>query len=355
MVIEDLSQFSCPMPHECNERVTLAHGGGGRLSAELIERYIRPLYARMDFCGLDAATVPLRALEKREIDMVSMAMSTDSYVVDPLFFPGGNIGKLAVCGTANDLAMVGARPRYISLSLILSEGLPLKVLESALDSISQSCKRIGLEILAGDTKVIERAHGERLFINTTGIGFVRKGVELAPHLIRSGDAILVSGDIGRHGAVIMSRREGSWADLGLESDCDHLYPKIKMLLDNRTPLHCLRDLTRGGLASALVELASRTKLDFEIENEALPILPQVSAYCEVLGLEALHLANEGCCVLFVPESSARETLGSLGPSARRIGTVLGRRSENGFVKLRYPWGAERRIVMFSGEQLPRIC
>jgi hydrogenase expression/formation protein HypE len=343
------ASFDCPVPDDPTQKVSMAHGGGGRLMHRLIDEYLRPLYRDERFSGHDAAV--LDAPPDR------LAMTTDSYVVDPIFFPGGDIGKLAVCGTINDLAMAGAKPLYLSLALVIEEGFALADLGRILRSIRESADAAGVRIVTGDTKVVERGKGDRLYINTTGIGAVPAGLAIGPERIAAGDAILVNGDLGRHAVAIMSSRDaghaGLQADVGIVSDVMSLAPAVRGLLDRGIDVHCLRDLTRGGLASALNELAGTAALHASLDESSVPVHAAVAAYCEILGLEPHYLANEGRFVCIVPEAQAALALESLGPNAARIGSFRADRRPG--VSLRTPWGSERLLPMLSGEQLPRIC
>jgi hydrogenase expression/formation protein HypE len=288
-----------------------------------------------------------------------VAMTTDSYVVHPLFFPGGDIGSLAVFGTVNDLAMAGARPRFLSLGLILEEGLPMATFERILDSILQAAEAAGVAIITGDTKVVERGKGDGVFINTTGLGDVPSDLDIHPSRIRAGDVIVLSGDIGRHGVAVMNARQGrEGCQLDVMSDCAPLHREVSALLQASLDIHCLRDLTRGGLAAALHELTQDTGLSAVIDESSLPVARQVAAYCELLGLEPYNMANEGRFVCILPADQADAALRILqnfpnSRSASRIGAFDQTRRST--VRLRTAWGTERNLALFSGEQLPRIC
>jgi hydrogenase expression/formation protein HypE len=344
-------ELNCPIPLADYPYVLLAHGGGGRLMHQLIQKMFLSAFGNpiLDLQH-DAA---LLSLPKNEI-----AMTTDSYVVRPLFFPGGDIGSLAVYGTVNDLAMAGARPLYLSVGLILEEGLPMETLWRVVLSMREAAERAQVKIVTGDTKVVNRGKGDGIFINTSGIGVLESSRRIAPQEIQGGDAILLNGDLGRHGIVIMAAREGLEFETTLQSDSAPLSDLILELLRAGIPVHCLRDLTRGGLASALVELSFASQKSFEIDEGAVPVCEEVRGACEILGLDPWHVANEGRSILFVPQEAADETLKvmrdhPLGRGAARIGQVT--EDHPGRVVSRNKMGVFRIVEMMSGEQLPRIC
>lgn len=321
----------------------MAHGGGGRMSQRLIEAVFLPLFSN-EFLDTrhDGAVFT--------IDNAELAFSTDSYVVHPLIFPGGNIGDLAVNGTVNDLAMCGAQPLYLSCGFILEEGLEIATLWTIAQSMQAAARRAGVQLVTGDTKVVDHGKADGLYINTSGIGRVRRHVAAAR--IQPGDAILVSGDLGAHGITILSAREGLEFDSSLESDTAPLWDQVASLLDAGIDIHCLRDLTRGGLSSALNELAQARNLAMEIDEARIPVTEAVRAACELLGLDPLFVANEGRFTAFVPACQAAQALALL-PQAVHAGTVL---DEAGvIVRLRSISGGRRIVQMISGEQLPRIC
>jgi hydrogenase expression/formation protein HypE len=351
MSTEEQLVASCPIPIGQYAHAVMAHGGGGRLMQQLLDRLIRPALAnpwldqRHDSAVLDCGAVKL-------------AFTTDAYVVKPLFFPGGDIGKLAACGTLNDLAMSGARPLFLSAALIIEEGFPFDALQTVLSSLNRVASAAGVAVVTGDTKVVENGKGDGLYIATSGIGLIEHTRSIAPTSIRPGDAILVNGDIGRHGVAILSARESLGFETAIQSDCADLSSLVGELIAAGCELHCLRDLTRGGLASALLELARDAGVDMELSETAIPVTAEVRAACEILGLDPLYVANEGRMVIFVPESQAETTLAQLrrhplGQGAARIGQV--RSAGTGQVGLRSPFGAERILDLLSGEQLPRIC
>ncbi len=344
-------QMSCPVPIVDHSQVLLAHGGGGRLMNDLIEKVF-----------LDAFRNPL--LEARhdgavmEIAGTRLAFTTDSYVVHPLFFPGGDIGSLAVHGTLNDLAMCGAKPLYLSAAFILEEGLPIEILTRVVESMSAAARKAGVHIVTGDTKVVEHGKADGLFISMAGVGLVPEGLEIGPHKVCEGDAILVSGDLGRHGMAVMAVREGLAFETTLESDSADLSGLVGDLLNAGIEVHCLRDLTRGGLASGLNEISMSSGLSIQIEEASVPVCEEVRGACEILGLDPLYVANEGRLVAFVPERETERCLKRmrahpLGQNASCIGQVNA--DQPVLVTLKTPFGMSRILDMLSGEQLPRIC
>jgi hydrogenase expression/formation protein HypE len=286
-----------------------------------------------------------------------LAFTTDSYVVQPLFFPGGDIGKLAVCGTVNDLAMCGARPLHLSAGFILEEGLLVADLRRIVESMQKTAAAAGVSIVTGDTKVVERGKGDGVFINTAGIGLVRDGVEIAPARVRAGDAVILSGDIGRHGIAVLAAREGLRFETSVESDCAALAAPVLGLIEAGVEVRCLRDLTRGGLATALIEIAEQAGVTIEIEENAVNVCDEVRGACEILGFDPLYLANEGRFVAFVPQGQTEHALAALRAAApETVPAVVGRvLAGSGEVTLRTSLGSRRTIDMLSGEQLPRIC
>ncbi|MEN6459411.1 MAG: hydrogenase expression/formation protein HypE [Thermoguttaceae bacterium] len=346
---------SCPIPPSDHATVQLAHGGGGRLMRGLIEKLFLPA-----FSDPEAAARPTPPHDAAVLSAVGsrLAFTTDSFVVNPLFFPGGDIGHLAVCGTVNDLAMSGARPAYLSAGFVLEEGVPMETLRRVAVSMGQSARAAGVRIVTGDTKVVDRGKGDGIFINTAGIGWVPDGVDISPARVQPGDVILLSGDLGRHGIAIMSVREGLQFEGSLESDCAPLHGLVEAMLAAEPNIHCLRDLTRGGLAAALNEIALDVGVGIEIEEAAIPVTEPVAAACELLGLDPLYVANEGRLVAFVPASSADRVLSAMAghPSAigpTRIGVVTEHHA--GTVELRLRFGGGRIVDLLSGEQMPRIC
>ncbi len=338
--------FSCPIPISDYPQVLLAHGGGGKLMHQLLDKLIAPTFANpLSAEGHDGAILSFNGTR--------LAFTTDSFVVKPLFFPGGDIGALAVNGTVNDLAMCGARPRYLSLSFILEEGLPMETLWRAIQSIHAAAQAADVQIVTGDTKVVDRGKGDGMFINTAGIGVVEHDLIIAPSKVREGDAILINGDIGRHGMAIMAAREGLTFESAIESDCAPLWAPIARLIEAGVEVHCLRDMTRGGMASSLVEIAKACGLHLHIDERRIPIRDDVRAACEILGLDPLYVANEGRFVAFVPQAQAERALAAIGAGAVQIGAV--RADAKGKVTAQSSIGISRIVDMLSGEQLPRIC
>jgi hydrogenase expression/formation protein HypE len=343
--------LNCPAPVDARSTVQMAHGGGGSRMRELVERLFRRTFTP------DAATAAHDSAVLA-LDGMQVAFTTDSYVVRPLFFPGGDIGKLAVCGTINDLAMAGARPLFLSAGFILEEGLPMATLERVVTSMQAAARDAGVSIVTGDTKVVDRGHGDGIYVNTAGIGLVPEGIDVRPERVRAGDAVLLSGDIGRHGVAILSVREGLEFEAAIESDCAEVASMVAALVDAGIDLHCLRDPTRGGLASALAEIAQDAAVTIEIRETSVPVEEPVRAACEILGLDPFYVANEGCFVAFVPEADAARALGCLrtlpaGRKACRIGSVTTQQSP--CVVLDTVLGTRRVLDLLSGEQLPRIC
>jgi hydrogenase expression/formation protein HypE len=327
------------------ERIRLGHGGGGTLMHALIDRELRPLYADPEQLLHDAATLRLPPGD--------LAFTTDSYVVHPLEFPGGDIGELAIIGTANDLAMAGARPSRISVALILEEGLELSCLRRIVASMGRAAAACGVAIVTGDTKVVERGKADRLFITTSGIGVVESPTPIGPGAIAVGDQLLVSGDLGRHGLTILATRHQLALEPPITTDCAPLWPPVEACLQAGVRLHCLRDLTRGGLASALQELASAAAAEVHLQEDQVPVLPAVARACEILGVEPFHLANEGRFLAIVPPAHLPRAMDVLAPlGGRWIGEV---RQGDPRVVLRTRYGSERLLVPPSGELLPRIC
>jgi hydrogenase expression/formation protein HypE len=349
--LPDPAAWTCPAPLRDQSRIVMGHGGGGALSAELVQHVFAPAYGgeALDRSG-DAAAVSLGG--------VRLAFSTDSFVVRPLFFPGGSIGDLAVNGTVNDLAMSGARASYLSCGFILEEGVELETVARVADALGAAARAAGVEVATGDTKVVEAGHGDGIFINTAGIGLIPAGVDLRPQRVVPGDAVIVSGAIGAHGVAIMSVREGLEFGVEIESDCAALGGLVDTMLAVTPDLHVLRDPTRGGLAAALNEIATASGTGVVIREREIPLPPAVANACAVLGLDPLYVANEGKLVAFVPREHADAVLDAmrahpLGTQARIIGEAV--QDHPGMVVARTGLGGTRVVDMPLGEQLPRIC
>jgi hydrogenase expression/formation protein HypE len=352
---------ACPVPLQQYPHVLMAHGGGGRLMHQLIEQMFLSTLGTDPNWQHDAARL--------ELPHGRMAFTTDSYVVSPLFFAGGDIGAMAVYGTVNDLSMIGAKPLYLSLSFILEEGLPMETLWQVVRSIQAAAQQAGVAIVTGDTKVVEQGKGDGLYINTSGVGIINHPWHIHPSSVKPGDAVLLSGDLGRHGIAIMAQREGLEFETALESDLAPLTDTVQALLVAGIEIHCLRDLTRGGLATALNEIAIAAQLDIELEEQQIPVCEAVQGACEILGLDPLYIANEGRFVVFVPDTAAEVALQILRKTApttpeltaQQIGVVLKPNAQRdinlsqGVVKLNHPIGGTRILDYKSGDQLPRIC
>ncbi len=341
----------CPMPLAEQERVQLGHGSGGKMSARLLHERFLPRFPSRYLAGLgDGARVPVEGGE--------LVLSTDTFVVQPLEFPGGNIGHLAVHGTVNDVAVMGARPVYLSAGFVLEEGLDFAVLDRVLDAMSEAAAACGVEVVTGDTKVVDRGKADGLFVNTTGVGFLHAGFRPAPDRVRPGDAILVSGPLGRHGMAVMAARRGLGFEADIESDTASLVPLVDALRASvGDGVRCLRDATRGGLASALNEIARASSVGVELAG-SVPVPPAVEAACEMLGLDPLYVANEGVLVAFVAPEAAEDALGAMrahdvGRGAARVGRATV--DHPGMVVLRTGLGGTRVVDMLPGDQLPRIC
>ena len=350
--VVDFSTWSCPLPLADYPTIVMGHGGGGKLGSELVEHLFVPAFRNPELENLgDAAVLDIAAGR--------LAMSTDSFVVQPLFFPGGSIGELAVNGTVNDLAVSGATPLFLSASFILEEGFPLNQLAAIVQSMAEAAKTAGVRIVTGDTKVVERGHGDGCYVNTAGVGRLRDDVQVGPRNARPGDAILVSGTMGDHGMAIMSVREGLAFESEIRSDTAALNGMIAGVLDAAAPaIHAMRDPTRGGLASTLNEIAASSGVGLSIDENLLPVRAEVHSACELLGLDPVYVANEGKAVFFVAPEAAPRVLDilrahPLGRDAAQIGHVTGEHPR--MLVARTQLGARRVIPMQIGEQLPRIC
>ncbi|MDR3418459.1 MAG: hydrogenase expression/formation protein HypE [Nevskia sp.] len=344
-------ELSCPLPDDGADTIRLAHGGGGRLMQQLLRELVLPALTGQALTRQhDAAVI--------ETDGRRLAFTTDSYVVRPRVFPGGDIGRLAVYGTVNDLAAAGARPLWLSAGLIIEEGLPRGELAALLRSMREAADIAGVRIVTGDTKVVDRGAGDGLYINTAGIGLVEPGIDIHPAHVQDGDAVLVSGDVGRHGIAIMACREGLEFEPPIESDCAPLGGLVQVLLGAGLRPHCLRDITRGGLAAVLHEIAEASALAIEVDEAAIPVSEAVASACEVLGLDPLQVACEGRMLMVLPPDQAARTLEvlrvhPLGAGASLIGRV--ERRARAEVILRSRVGSRRILDLPGGELLPRIC
>ncbi|MFE5634435.1 hydrogenase expression/formation protein HypE [Streptomyces sp. NPDC056463] len=347
----DMLAWTCPAPLRDQPRVVMGHGGGGALSAELVEHVFAPAFGGPALSvTTDAATV--------ELGGARLAFSTDSFVVRPLFFPGGSIGDLAVNGTVNDLAMSGARAAYLSCGFILEEGVETDVVTRVAQALGAAARTAGVQVVTGDTKVVEAGHGDGIYINTSGIGVVPAGVDLRPQRVVPGDVVIVSGPIGVHGVAIMSVREGLEFGVEIESDCAALGGLVEAMLAVTPDLHVLRDPTRGGLAASLNEIASASGSGVVVQERDIPVPDPVANACAVLGLDPMYVANEGKLVAFVPREHADAVLAAmrahpLGAGAAVIGEAV--EAHPGMVVARTGLGGTRVVDMPLGEQLPRIC
>ncbi|HUA16800.1 MAG TPA: hydrogenase expression/formation protein HypE [Verrucomicrobiae bacterium] len=377
--------LSCPVPRVADDRIVLAHGGGGRLTHQLIERVFIPAFSNDALEQRhDGAVLPIDGLKAGS----RLAFTTDSFVVRPLIFPGGNIGDLAVNGTVNDLAMCGARPLYLSAGFILEEGLEMATLRTVVRSMQDAAAKANVKLVTGDTKVVDKGKGDGIFINTSGIGVIEAGPDLpsslegarlqprhqdsrmagalapeerpaiGPASVQPGDAVLVSGDLGRHGIAILSVREGLEFESPILSDCANLWPAVEALLNAGIEIHCLRDLTRGGLATTLNEIAADRNVCIQLEEAAIPVEEVVQGACEILGLDPLYVANEGRFAAIVPAAQAEAALEvmkkvEVSQGAARVGRV--EETPGRTVVLQSRIGGNRVVDMLSGEQLPRIC
>jgi len=332
------------------DKILLSHGSGGKLSHDLVEKYFVPLFKNSLLDKLDDSAVFELSGQ--------LAFTTDSYVVSPIFFPGGDIGKLAVCGTVNDLSMSGARPLYLSISLVIEEGFPLTELQKIMTSVQTTADEAGVKIVTGDTKVVNRGSADKLFINTAGIGIIPQGVDISGSNARPGDRIILSGPVGDHGIAVMSQREGLQFSVPIESDCAPLGKLVSEMLEVSSNIHCLRDPTRGGLGSTLNEFAGQSQVGIRIEEDKIPVQDAVRAACELLGFDPLYVACEGRLVAVVPAEEAeavhKKMLGNrYGTHSAIIGEVVA--EHPGKVVMRTTLGASRIVDMMVGELLPRIC
>lgn len=342
--------LNCPLPLR-HDTVQLAHGGGGRIMRDLIEKLLIPAFGNPALNARHDAALLSVGNER-------IAFTTDTFVVRPRFFPGGDIGKLAVHGTVNDLAMVGAKPLFLSVGLVLEEGYSMEELSCVVASMRDAAALCGVAIVTGDTKVVDKGHGDGLFINTSGIGLVPSGLKIEPSLVRPGDAVIVTGDVGRHGMAVMSVRENLSFDSPIESDCGPVHHLAQALVEGGVDIHCMRDPTRGGLAAVLNEIALDANVGIEVVESRIPVDETVRAACEMLGLDPCYVACEGRMIAFLPGEEAGEALEILrhfpeGAGAALIGTVTDR--DKGTVLVKTSLGTKRILDLLSGEQLPRIC
>ncbi|WP_099463150.1 MULTISPECIES: hydrogenase expression/formation protein HypE [Parabacteroides] len=344
-------ELNCPIPFTDSDCVLLAHGGGGRMTHQLISRIFYPAFRNpLLEQDHDGCVFPVSAGR--------MAYSTDSFVVDPIFFPGGDIGDLAVNGTVNDLACCGAKPLYLTAGFILEEGLKLNDLERIVQSMKKAADRAGIQIVAGDTKVVERGKCDKLFINTSGIGIVPEGIHIAPSQVQEGDVVICSGAIGVHGITILSARESLGFETNLKSDTVSLNNMLSELLTSIEEVHVLRDPTRGGVSGTLNEIAQAANAEIILDETSLPIPEEVRAASDILGLDPLYIANEGLVLIILPEKDAQTALSVMHRfDEGRKATVIGRISSKGkaLVRMKTIYGNYRIVDMLSGEQLPRIC
>jgi hydrogenase expression/formation protein HypE len=345
-----IAELSCPSPLPARETVLLGHGSGGKLSAELIRDVFLPALANPVLSRLNDQAI-------LNVNGQRLAFSTDSFVIKPLFFPGGDIGSLAVHGTINDLAMGGAKPLFLSAGFIIEEGFSIGQLRRVVGSMRQAAEAAGVQIVTGDTKVVEKGKGDGLFINTTGVGTVEPGIDLSADRARPGDKVLLSGTIGDHGIAILAQREGLEFETTLQSDSAALHTLSLAIVSTGGGVRCMRDPTRGGLSSALNEIASQSKVRIELEERAIPVRTDVASACELLGLDPLYVANEGKLIAIVDPSGADAALGAmqrhpLGRDSQIIGTVT---AGSPLVTMRTALGTTRIVDMLAGDQLPRIC
>jgi hydrogenase expression/formation protein HypE len=351
MSTKTIADFACPAPLAIKDTILLGHGSGGKLSAELIHDIFLPAFHNPILANLDDQAVV-------NIGGQRVAISTDSFVVHPRFFPGGDIGSLAVHGTVNDLAMGGATPLFLSAAFIIEEGFAMDELRRIVDSLRKAAADAGVQIVTGDTKVVERGKGDGLFINTTGIGLVPEGVNLSANRALPGDKVILSGSIGDHGIAILAQREGLEFESEIQSDSAALHTLVAGMLSASREIRCMRDPTRGGVSSSLNEIAQQSRVGIEIEESLLSVHQEVAGACELLGLDPLYVANEGKLIAIVAPEAADVVLSAmrahpLGAEARLIGEVVADHAR--MVTMLTPFGTSRIVDMLSGDQLPRIC
>jgi hydrogenase expression/formation protein HypE len=348
----DVGGWTCPLPLRGQDRVVIGHGGGGKLSAELIENVFLPAFGT----SAEAELLDSAMLDVRSVDQ--LAFSTDSYVVRPLFFPGGCIGDLAINGTVNDIAMSGAQPIALSAGFILEEGLPMNVLGRIAEEMGAAARRADVRVVTGDTKVVDAGLADGLYVNTAGIGVIPEGVDIRPSRARAGDVVIVSGPIGMHGVAVMSQREGLEFGTEILTDSAPLHGLVAAMLGASTDLHVLRDPTRGGVAASLCEIAASARLGIEYEETRMPVPAAVAAACSFLGLDAISIANEGKLIAVVPPEIVDDVMSAMHDHEYgRQATVIGRVVDEhpGVVVARTALGASRVVDLPLGEQLPRIC
>jgi hydrogenase expression/formation protein HypE len=351
----NISSWTCPLPLQNYPTIVMGHGSGGKMMSDLIRHMFLPLMENEALSPLgDAAVLEL----DQRVPPTRLAFSTDSFVVNPLVFPGGNIGELAVYGTVNDLAMTGAQPLYLSAGFILEEGLPMDTLGELTTAFAAACEAADVQVVTGDTKVVNKGHGDGLYINTTGIGLIPPEVAIAPGSAQPGDAVIVSGTVGDHGMAIMSVREGLEFETQIVSDTAPLHELVETMLAASTEIHCLRDATRGGIAAALNELAKSSRVGITFEEQLVPIRPAVTAACEMLGMDPYYVANEGKLVAITRSEVAEDVLAAmrshpLGQDAAIIGQVTADHPE--MVLSKTGIGGSRVVDLPAGELLPRIC
>ncbi len=346
-----IAQLICPTPLPAKDTILLGHGSGGKLSAELIRDVFLPALSNPTLARLDDQAIV-------NVNGTRLAFTTDSFVVKPLFFPGGDIGSLAVHGTINDLAMGGAIPLFLSAAFIIEEGFPMEDLRRVVNSMHRAAEAAGVQVVTGDTKVLEKGKGDGLFVNTTGIGIVPEGVELSADRARPGDKVLLSGSIGEHGIAILAQREGLEFESAIQSDSAALHTLVADMLRVTGEIRCMRDPTRGGVSSTLNEIAEQSHVGIELEESTITVRDEVRGACELLGLDPMYVANEGKLIAIVAASAADEVLQAmrrhpLGLNSQIIGAV--KEENTGLVTMRTALGTTRIVDMLAGDQLPRIC
>ena len=343
----------CPIPHQHTETVVIGHGSGGQMTQDLIRHNFQSRIGNVYLSeGNDAARLTSGNMDGQ------LAVSTDSHVVSPIFYPGGDIGRLSVCGTVNDVAMLGAIPQFLTAGFILEEGFSIEALNRVIDSMAEACREAEVKIVAGDTKVVEKGKADGIFINTAGFGMIPKDRKIGGQFAQPGDAVLISGTLGDHGIAVLQARGDLGFESGIKSDVAPLNHLISDLLDAIPEVHVLRDPTRGGLATSLKEIACQSQVSIRLHEESIPIKPEVRTACEMLGFDPLYLANEGKVIIILPGESAEQALKIIknspyGTNAMRIGDIFA--EDPGMVLLETAYGTTRILDMLSGEILPRIC